>query len=136
MKLNRRDLLKSGFGGLLLKSLATGLPATLLMKPRLGRAQSDPLADGPGMMFILATSGSGDPLNANVPGTYGGAAADVAHSADPAMAPTQLSLGGRTYTAAKPWADLPQTVLNRTVFFHHATYTPVHQDQAQVMRLM
>ena len=102
MKLNRRDLLKTGVGGILLKSLATGLPASLLLNPRAGRAQSDPLSNGPGMMLILATSGLGDPINANVPGTYGAGAQDVAHSADPEMAPTTLSLGGRTYTAAKP----------------------------------
>ncbi len=136
MKLNRRDLLKSSFGTMLLKSLATGIPASVLLKPRVGRASADLLADGPGRMLILTTSQSGDPLNANVPGTYGAGAPGAAHSADLSMAPTSLTLGGRTFTAAKPWADLPQSTLDRTVFFHHATYTPVHQDQSNVMRLM
>lgn len=136
MKLHRRDLLKSAAGGIALRALATGVPASILLNPRPGRAAVDTLADGPGRMLILMTSNAGDPLNANVPGTYGGAASEVAHSLDPQMAATQLRLSGRQYTAAKPWADLPQNVLDRTVFFHHATYTPVHQDQSKVMRLM
>lgn len=136
MKLNRRDLLKSTLGGVALKTLATGLPASMLLKPRLARAAIDDLANGPGRMLILMTSGRGDPLNANVPGTYGAGAEQVAHSQDPLMAPTTLRLSGRQYTAAKPWADLPQSLLDKTVFFHHATYTPVHQDQSKVMKLM
>ena len=135
-KLDRRQLLRSTFGSLALRSVASGLPASMLLAPRWGRAQSDPMADGPGRMLILFTSSAGDPINANVPGTYGPGAEEVAHSADQRMAPTSLTLSGQTYTAAKPWADLPQSVLDRTVFFHHATYTPVHQDQPQVMRLM
>lgn len=131
MKLNRRDFMKSAFGSLALRSLATGIPASVLLNPRVGRASPDALANGPGMMLILATSSRGDPLNANVPGTYGPGAAEVAHPADPLMAPTQLTLSGQSYTAAKPWADLPQSTLDRTVFFHHATYTPVHQDQSR-----
>lgn len=136
MKLNRRDLMKSTFGGLALRALATGLPASILLNPRPGRAALDTLSDGPGRMLIMFTSRNGDPLNANVPGTYGPGAEEVAHSADPRMAPTDLRLSGQRYTAAKPWADLPQNVLDRTVFFHHATYTPVHQDQPKVMRMM
>ncbi len=136
MKLNRRNLLKSAAGGIALRALATGVPASILLNPRPGRASPSELAEGPGRMLILMTSNAGDPINANVPGTYGGAASEAAHPADPLMAPTQLRLSGRNYTAAKPWADLPQNVLDRTVFFHHATYTPVHQDQNKVMRMM
>lgn len=137
MKLNRRDLLKSTLGGIALRAVATGLPASMLLNPRVGRAAPlDPLAEGPGRMLIMFASRRGDPINANVPGTYGPGAEEAAHPEDPAMAPTQLRLSGQRYTAAKPWADLPQNVLDRTVFFHHATYTPVHQDQSKVMRLM
>jgi hypothetical protein len=136
MNFNRRDLLKSTLGGLALRAVATGLPASILLNPRPGRAAIGDLADGPGRLLILFASNSGDPLNANVPGTYGAGAEDAAHSPDPRMAPTTLRLSGRSYTAAKPWADLPQNILNRTVFFHHATYTPVHQDQPKVMRVM
>lgn len=133
MMLNRRNLLKSAIGGIALRALATGIPASVLLRPRSAAAQA---ANGPGSMLILFTSQNGDPLNANVPGTYGAGVEDVAHSPEPAMAPTALRLSGRSYTAAKPWADLPQTTLDRTVFFHHATYTPVHQDQSKVMKLM
>lgn len=136
MKLKRRDLLKTTFGGLALRSLATGLPASLLLNPRVGRAGQDPLTAGPGRMLILATASTGDPLNANVPGTYGPGAEEAAHPEDPAMMPSTLTLSGQQYTAAMPWANLPQSTLDRTCFFHHATYTPVHQDQSQVMRLM
>jgi len=137
MKLDRRQLLKSTLGGLALRSVATGLPISMLLNPRLGRAAPlDALAEGPGRMLIMFASKNGDPLNANVPGTYGPGAEEVAHSPDPSMAPTNLRLSGQRYTAAKPWADLPQNVLDRTVFFHHATFTPVHQDQGKVMRMM
>lgn len=132
MNMNRRDLLKSALGTVALRALATGLPVGTFLAARSGRAA----VPTPGAMLILFTSGGGDPLNANVPGTYGGAASEVVHSPEASMAPTTLSLSGRNYTAAKPWADLPQTTLDRTVFFHHATYTPVHQDQTRVMRVM
>jgi hypothetical protein len=87
-----------------------------------------------GKMLVLASSSAGDPVNANVPGTYG--KSDLYHSADPLMAPSSLSLGGQQYTAAKPWADLPQNILDRSVFFHHATYTPVHGEMSRVQRMM
>lgn len=136
MKLNRRDLLKSAFGSMALRALATGIPASVLLNPRSSEAAVADLANGPGSMLILFTSQNGDPLNANVPGCYGGVASEVAHSPDPRMAGTTMRLSGRNYTGAKVWADLPQTTLDRTLFFHHATYTPVHQDQTRVMRVM
>lgn len=118
-------------GGLAIRALATGLPARVLLDPRNAHAQ-DPMQTP--KTLILASSRDGDPMNANVPGTYG--FPDLYHSADPAMAPTQLSLSGQSYTAAKPWADLPQGILDRTVFFHHATYTPVHGEMARVQKMM
>jgi uncharacterized protein (DUF1501 family) len=69
-----------------------------------------------------------------VPGTYG--FSDIYHSADPAMAASSLTLSGQQHTAAKPWADLPQNILDRTVFFHHATYTPVHGEMGRVQKMM
>ena len=132
----RREVLKAGLSALALKSVATGLPASLLLAPRVGRTQPDPMAAGPSRMLILFTSQNGDPINANVPGTYGERVADIAHSAAETMAPTTLRLAEVTTVAARPWAELPQRVLDQTCFFHHATYTPVHQDQTEVMRLM
>ncbi|MEO1228521.1 MAG: hypothetical protein AAFZ18_06430 [Myxococcota bacterium] len=134
--LDRRSLLRTSLGSLALRSIASGLPASLLLSPRPGRAQADPLASGPGRMLVVFTSQAGDPINANVPGTYGEFAEEVVHPEDPAMEATQVRLREHITTAARPWAELPQYVLDQTCFFHHATYTPVHQDQPKVMRLM
>jgi len=43
---------------------------------------------------------------------------------------------GQSYTAAAPWAGLPQNVLDRTVFWHLMTNTPVHPKEPQVLELM
>jgi hypothetical protein len=84
--------------------------------------------------LIISTNSAGDPMNANVPGTYD--FPDIAHSPDPRMAATPLQLGGRATTAAALWATLPQWVLDRTSFFHHATLTNNHANLPKVMRLM
>jgi hypothetical protein len=139
MKVTRRDALMSflfGAGYVGLRALATGLPVSFLLNPR--RA----LADGTltcaskdkAQYFIFATSGSGDPINANVPGMY--LDPKITHPADPMMAPTQLTLAGQGYTAAAPWASLPQNVLDRTTFFHLMTNTPVHPKEPEVLQLM
>ena len=52
------------------------------------------------------------------------------------MAPTPLTIQGQQYTAAAPWASLPQNVLDRTVFWHIMTNTPVHPKEPQVLELM
>jgi hypothetical protein len=52
------------------------------------------------------------------------------------MAPTSLSINGQQYTAAAPWATLPQNVLNRTCFWHIMTNTPVHPKEPDVLKLM
>ncbi|HMG57248.1 MAG TPA: hypothetical protein VK601_27300, partial [Kofleriaceae bacterium] len=62
--------------------------------------------------------------------------ARISHSADPAMAPTQMKLRGQTVTAALPWTQLPQTVLDRTCFWHIMTNTPVHPKEPDVLKLM
>ena len=126
-------------GGLLgLRSLATGLPAAFLLNPRRALAQgilaTTCAAKDKAQFIIFNTSGSGDPINASVPGTYEDA--KIVHSADPAMAPTSLSIRGRTFTAAAPWAALPQNVLDRTSFWHLMTNTPVHPKEPDVLKLM
>ncbi len=135
----RQALLSTLFGtGMVgLRALATGLPASLLLNPR--RALADMPASGcpdtsKAQFIIFNTSGQGDPINANVPGTYDDP--KVVHSADPTMAPTQLQIGGQSYTAAAPWAALPQTVLDRTCFWHLMTNTPVHPKEPDVLKLM
>src|SRR4051794_24178037 len=135
----RQALLTSLFGtGLVgLRALATGLPVSFLLNPR--RALADMPASGcpdtsKAQFIIFNTSGQGDPINANVPGTYEDA--KIAHSADPTMAPTQFTIGGKTLTAAAPWAALPQAVLDRTCFWHLMTNTPVHPKEPDVLQLM
>ena len=51
------------------------------------------------------------------------------------MAPTSLSLAGKKFTAAKPWAGVPQATLDRTVFFHHRTGTANHGELGRVLQL-
>ena len=142
--LNRREHLKAwlaGAGALGLRSMATGLPVSFLLNPRSARADGA-CASGAGAQYlILSMSANGDALNCNVPGTYDlpstFAAGTVNHCdpTDASMAATSLSLSGTKWTAAKPWAGLPQAVLDRTVFFHHLTGTANHGELGRVLEL-
>jgi hypothetical protein len=139
MMTRRESILSTLFGtGLVgLRALATGLPASFLLNPRRALAGGNVpacAAAAKAQFVIFATSGNGDPINANVPGTYDDAR--ITHSADPAMAPTALMLGGQSYQAAAPWASLPQAVLDRTSFWHMMTNTPVHPKEPDVLKLM
>jgi hypothetical protein len=139
MLTRRQALLSTLFGGGMigLRALATGLPASFLLNPRRALADLPPsgCADPSKAQFIIFnTSGQGDPINASVPGTYDDP--NVVHSLDPSMAPTALAINGQTYTAAAPWAALPQTVLDRTCFWHTMTNTPVHPKEPDVLKLM
>ena len=139
MKISRREALMSalfGTGYVGLRALATGLPVSFLLNPRRALAAGAPAcADkSKAQYIILATSGSGDPINANVPGMY--LDANITHPGDPLMAPTPLTLAGQQYTAAKPWSTLPQNMLDRTTFFHLMTNTPVHPKEPEVLQLM
>jgi hypothetical protein len=141
---NRRQLLQgalAGAGLLGLRAMATGLPISFLLNPKSVRAD-DACANAAGTQFlILSMSASGDALNINVPGTYDlpatFAAGSINHAepADMSMAATSLSLSGKKWTAAKPWASLPQGVLDRTVFFHHSTGTANHGELGRVLQL-
>ena len=132
----------AGFAGL--RAMATGLPLSFLIDPRSARADAPGGAcgNGPGSQYlILSMSANGDALNCNVPGTYDlpatFAAGSINHSdpADMSMAPTALTIGGKKWTAAKPWAGLSQAVLDRTVFFHHRTGTANHGELGRVLQL-
>lgn len=140
METTRRQALLTGLfgaGALGLRAMATGLPAWLLADPL--RAKADPRAC-PGAdpiaatYVILVTNQDGDPLNANVPGTY--ESPDIYHSPNGQMLPTNMSLGGRSYVAARPWATLDPAILARTCFFHHGTYTINHGNHPKVLGLM
>jgi len=139
MIITRRKLLLRtlfGTGAVGLRALATGLPLSFLMRPRQALAD-DTFRCGDkakAQYLILSTSFAGDPVNANVPGTYD--FADIPHAADPRVAPTPFNLGSQTVTGAQVWSTLPQWVLDRTCFFHHATLTNNHPNLPKVMRLM
>jgi hypothetical protein len=141
---SRRNALLStlfGAGYVGLRALATGLPVSLLLDPRRALADTpDAAGGGPAcptaskaQFIILSTSGNGDPINASVPGTYSDSG--IVHSADPSMAPKPLTLAGQSFQAAAPWATLPQNVLDRTVFWHLMTNTPVHPKEPDVLKL-
>ena len=68
MGISRRGLLHGsllGAGLVGLRAFATGLPKTWLLGERTAYA-----AEPTPQFLILATSGQGDPLNVNVPGSY------------------------------------------------------------------
>jgi uncharacterized protein DUF1501 len=139
--IHRRDALLSmlfGTGYVGLRALATGLPVSLLLDPRRALAAvpataCPATASAKAQFVIFNTSGNGDPINASAPGTYEDA--NVVHSLDPTMAPTSLTLAGQSYKAAAPWATLPQSVLDRTTFWHIMTNTPVHPKEPDVLKL-
>ena len=103
MNITRRKALTSalfGAGYIGLRALATGIPASVLLKGR--RASADSAVScankSKAQFIVLATSSNGDPINANVPGTYEDTR--ITHSADPAMAPTAMKLGSKATTHA------------------------------------
>jgi Protein of unknown function (DUF1501) len=139
MKLSRRHALMSGLagmGGVALRALATGLPVSFLLDPVRALADGLPTCGdaAKAQFFILSTSASGDPLNANAPGCY--ADPNITHSAAPEMAASTFQLGSQQVKAAKPWADLNQAMPNRLSFWHLMTKTPVHPDEPNVLRMM
>ncbi|MEO8874195.1 MAG: DUF1501 domain-containing protein [Polyangiaceae bacterium] len=138
MNEDRRKVLLSGLfgaGWIGLRALATGLPLSLFMNPRTANADTPATCTATKPQYIyLNTSGGGDPLNANVPGTYDDPG--IYHNtASATMTKTAMTLGSTTTSAAAPWAGLG-ALLNRTCFFHHGTYTNSHGDAAKVNRLM
>src|SRR5580704_9137300 len=137
--ISRRQALMStlfGAGFVGLRALATGLPASFLLNPRkaLADAPSSCANASKAQYFILNTSGLGDPINANAPGCY--ADPNITHPQVASMAATSLTMRGQQYTAAAPWATLPQNVLDRTTFWHLMTNTPVHPKEPDVLQLM
>src|SRR3954462_8008409 len=141
--LNRRQLLLSSLAGaglVGLRSMATGLPVSFLLNPKRALAEGS-CANTGAQFLILSMSANGDALNCNVPGTYDlpstFAAGTVNHSdpMDMSMTATPVTIRGQKYTAAKPWSTLPQSVLDRTVFFHHSTGTANHGELGRVLQL-
>jgi hypothetical protein len=146
MEITRRDaVLKLLFGaGMIgLRSLATGIPASILLNPRRALAGDAGEEEGgvvkpPGptgaQFVIFASSGSGDPVNCNAPGTYDDP--NIGHPSDPSMARAPIGFGGSSVNGAQIWSTLPPSVLARTCFFHHGTYTVIHPDEVKVLAMM
>ncbi len=137
MELSRRRLLRDsllGAGLLGLRSVATGIPISILANPRgWMRANAEPVPPSPAQYIILSTSADGDPLSCNAPGMY--ADPRISHPQSPTMAPTPVTLGGQSHVAAAPWAQLPRALLDRTCFFHHGTYSVVHSEEQKVLEV-
>ncbi|MDW8281864.1 MAG: DUF1501 domain-containing protein [Myxococcales bacterium] len=138
MNATRRHMIQGGlFGaGLIgLRSLATGLPISFLLRPSTALAEETACADRQRAQYlILSTSDAGDPVNSNVPGTY--EFPDIVHPQDPQMVPVPIALGDKVYMAASPWKILPEWALARTCFFHHATLTNNHPNLPKVLKAM
>lgn len=136
-KHTRRQFTLGGLelGSLGLASIATGIPAWFLGSPTRAavRRGTDHVDPARAQLLVLSTSGAGDPVNANAPGTYD--LPNAVHAADPSMAKTALSLGGVATTAAQVWSTLPQWVLDRTAFIHHSTPTQIHPEHTKVLGL-
>lgn len=126
---SRRAILAGGAlagGGLILRSLATGLPPLFLADP--ARAQL------PGVLpqtLIMATSQAGDPVNANCPGSY---VAGAEHP-DAFAQPVPIQLGQTRSECAAPWLDLPAALRERLSVFHYASRSPAHSDHKKTLRM-
>jgi len=136
MKITRRNLLAStlfGTGYLGLRALATGLPLSLFVKGRRALADGSACADSSKAQYIImSTSSSGDPINANAPGSYVSGAYNCPVSG---MDATALTLGSTQTQAALPWTQLPQAALSRMSVWHLMTNTPVHPKEPDVLKL-
>jgi hypothetical protein len=130
MTTTRRKLLKGavlGAGLVGLRSLATGLPKSWILGDRVAHAQGITP-----QFLILATSGQGDPLNANAPGSF---VPGAQNSPIPELAAAEVAFGSSSYQAAKCWSNLPPELRQRMAFFHHRTYTNAHPEHRKVMAL-
>ena len=137
MKISRRNALMSalfGAGYVGLRALATGLPIAALTRGSKAFAEGSCIDPAKAQFIIFSTSGQGDPINANAPGTYG--VSGIVHNPDPAMAATAMTIGGKSVQAARPWTTLAPAVLARTSFWHLMTNTPVHPKEPEVLRLL
>lgn len=132
MTLDRRSFLLRtlyGTGMLGLRSLASGVPVSMLLDPARAEAQA---LDNP-QFLILNTSQAGDPLNCNAPGTY--LDSKILHPSDPKMAKQSFMIGGNAWDAAAPWSAL-SGVFDRMALIHHSTETEQHLHEPEVLGLM
>ena len=138
----RKAILTTLFGAGLVgvRSFVTGVPLALLSNPRKALADTpDGSTNTKAQYIIFATSGAGDPMGCNAPGTYitpPQNAPPIIHS----YPGVNFNLGSFGSTmAAQPWADLAAStpwVSQRMQFFHMMTNTPIHPKEPDVLKLM
>ncbi len=137
MSPTRREVLLQGLLGASwvgLRAAATGLPIGLLVNPRSANAALQSGGSPTKARFlVLSLSTCGSPLNANVPGCY--TSPDIVHPVDPRFAASTLTIGGQRHQGAAAWKQLPQKLLDRTVFFHHSTMKNSHPSLPDLLRL-
>ena len=136
--MDRRDLLKSALAGSglwALRAAAVGLPLAFVRNPTAFAADAcapamltDPRAPD---FLIMSLGPSGDPLNANCPGSY---VTGVQNNANEAMTPTNFALGGYSTRAARPWSTLPAAMRSRMAFVHNRTGAIGHNQFMTVTR--
>ena len=128
-----------GAGLVGLRSLASGIPAV--------DAPESAARDGRGARRRGGRRGAGDhqsavrhlqhvvrrrPVNCNAPGTYDDPGID--HPSDPSMVSTPMTFGvADGQRGARSGRRSPASVLARTCFFHHGTYTIIHPDEVKVL---
>lgn len=162
-KPTRRDFLRwsltGGAGGLALHAAAaaTGLPVSFLRTGRVAHASTSERAGASPSFVVMAMNSSGDPINANCPGSYGNPSDqnDPAHLIEHATVAElgEGSLGeiageafgaadfetghscmlGNVQTwAARPWAALPEAMRAQMAVIRHQTYTAAHPEFRKV----
>jgi len=149
MKISRRDALFGAlFGGSMLglRSIVSGLPIRLLLDPKKAMADMQTTCAGDpnkAQFIVLCTSGQGDPMSCDAPGTYDDPTTgiDLSSLVHPDvtqydwMTPAPMQIGGVQYDAAGVWGQLAP-YLDRTTFCHIMTNTPVHPKEPDVLELM
>jgi hypothetical protein len=111
-----------------LVAAATGLPPQFLLKPSIANAGA---LDAQATFLLLSVSSDGDPLNANLPGSY---VPDAMNN--PLLPATEVSVGSQRWLAGSPWADASlDRFRSRTCFFHHVCHTAAHTEMAAVLGL-
>ena len=142
MNLSRRDALLStlfGAGYVGLRALATGLPASFLLNPRkaLRRRPGAGAAPRPRRRSTSSSTRRARATRSTPTCPAPTTIPNIVHSADPthgahaadarrADVPRRRRRGRRC----------PQSVLDRTVFWHLMTNTPVHPKEPEVLELM
>jgi hypothetical protein len=156
----RKAVLTTLFGtGLIgLRSLVTGLSTGFILNPRQALADSDagasctPGTNSKAQYIIFATSGAGDPILQNAPGTYdnynpmaGSTTVGPPVHPDPTATPGwsntgqfKSSLNGKTYGCAGAWSDLVTAypwLASRMQFFHMMTNIQIHPQEPNALKL-